>query len=140
MKDIKEISKLLEEWKEDTKNIKEAFVRLKDRLISKDHTLISFISRPGISYSLRATVDAPNFKERPLFVMVDIVDDDPKNRWLSICFYGDMIEDPEEKGDLIPGGLLGEDGYCFDLYEWDEAALSYIEGRIDQAYEKALSL
>jgi len=51
-----------------------------------------------------------------------------------------MIEDPEEKGDLIPGGLLGEDGYCFDLYEWDEAALSYIEGRIDQAYEKALSL
>ena len=140
MKDIKEISKLLEEWKEDTKNIKEAFVRLKDRLISKDHTLISFISRPGISYSLRATIDAPNFKERPLFVMVDIVDDDPKNRWLSICFYGDMIEDPEEKGDLIPGGLLGEDGYCFDLYEWDEAALSYIEGRIDQAYEKALSL
>nr|HID57701.1 hypothetical protein [Desulfobacterales bacterium] len=140
MKDIIEISKLLEAWKDDPQSIKKAFVRLKEKLISKDHTLITFKPRPGISYSLRATVDNPNFRERPLFVMIDVVDDDPENRWLSVCFYGDMIEDPEEKGDLIPGGLLGEDGYCFDLYEADEAALSYVEARIDEAYQKALSL
>jgi len=75
-----------------------------------------------------------------LFVMVDIVDDDPENRWLSVCFYGDMITDPNEEGDLVPEGLLGEDGYCFDLCEYDEAAISYLEQRIDEAYANSLSL
>jgi hypothetical protein len=48
-----------------------------------------------------------------------------------------MITDPEEKGVLIPLGLLGEDGYCFDLEEWDENYLQYLKTRLDEAREKA---
>jgi hypothetical protein len=65
--------------------------------------------------------------------MLDVIDDDPDERWLSICFYGDMITDPEEKGDLIPEGLLGEDGYCFDLDAWNEDDLTYLEKRLAEA-------
>jgi hypothetical protein len=38
--------------------------------------------------------------------MVDVIDDDPEVRWLSVCFYGEMITDPDEAGELIPEGLL----------------------------------
>ena len=72
--------------------------------------------------------------------MVDIVDDDPENRWLSVCFYGDTITDPSEAGDLVPGGLLGEDGYCFDLYEYDDAVISYLEDRIGEAQRNSLKV
>jgi hypothetical protein len=68
---------------------------------------------------------------------MDVIDDDPENRWLSVCFYPDMITDPEEKGVLIPLGLLGEDGYCFDLEEWDADYLQYLETRLNEAREKA---
>jgi hypothetical protein len=44
-----------------------------------------------------------------------------------------MITDPEEKGDLIPEGLLGEDGYCFDLDAWNEDDLTYLEKRLAEA-------
>ena len=66
-----------------------------------------------------------------------LVDDDPNDRWLSVCFFGDMITDPEEKGDLIPGGLLGEDGYCFDITEPDDKLAAYVEARIEEAYHSA---
>ena len=91
--------------------------------------------RPGVSYSLRATHALQ--KKRALFLIMDIINDDPENRWLSVCFYPDMITDPEHKGNLIPLGLLGEDGYCFDLEKWDEAYLNYLEVRQDEAYNSA---
>ena len=125
---------LLDGWTNDPGQAKRAFTQLKDRLLEKEDTILSFKARPGVSFSLRATVASGNAKTRPLFVMVDVIDDDPENRWLSICFYGDMITDPEEEGDLVPEGLLGEDGYCFDLYEYDESMISYIAQRIDEAY------
>jgi hypothetical protein len=48
-----------------------------------------------------------------------------------------MITDPEARGNLIPTGLLGEDGYCFDLEGWDEEYLRYLEVRQDEAYKAA---
>ena len=51
-----------------------------------------------------------------------------------MCFYDDMVEDPDEKGNFVPGGLLGEDGCCFDLYEHDEDMILHIEQRIDEAH------
>ena len=68
---------------------------------------------------------------------VFIIDDDPSERWLSVCFYGEMITDPDEAGDLIPEGLLGEDGYCFDLYEYDPDEVAYLKQRLSQARENA---
>jgi hypothetical protein len=113
--------------------MKGAFIRLKQRMSGKKHVTFTFISRPGVSYSLRASMGNLGKGGRPLFVMIDIIDDDSENRWLSVCFYADMIEDPDEKGDFVPEGLLGEDGYCFDLYEHDEDMILYIEQRIDEA-------
>jgi len=135
-----EMADLIEGWTHDPGNIKPAFLKLQDRLSGKENATLSFKSRPGISHSLRAKVDKAGGMGERLFVMVDIVDDDPENRWLSVCFYGDMITDPKEEGDLVPEGLLGEDGYCFDLYEYDESAISYLEQRIDEAYMNSLAL
>jgi len=129
-----EMSEFLEGWTNDPQDMKGAFIRLKERMSGKEHVTLTFISRPGVSYSLRGAMDNMGEKGRPLFVMIDIIDDDPENRWLSVCFYDDMVEDPDEKGDFVPDGLLGEDGLCFDLYEHDEALISYVGQRIDEAY------
>jgi hypothetical protein len=45
-----------------------------------------------------------------------------------------MIQDPDELGDLIPEGLLGADGYCFDISEGDGQLVSYVGKRIEEAY------
>ena len=97
--------------------------------------MVSFKARPVITYSLRGT--HPKQKKRPLFVMNDVIDDDPENRWLSVCFYDTLISDPEERGDFVPGGLLGEDARCFDLEGFDEELLRYIEERLSEAYQRA---
>ena len=128
---------LLDTWTNDPQGMKDAFLRLSQQLMDKDHVILTFKARPGVSYSLRAALDSNGEHERPLFVMVDVIDDDPENRWLSVCFYGDMITDPEEEGDLVPEGLLGEDGYCFDLYEPDQSMISYIGQRIDEAHARS---
>jgi len=129
-----EMSEFLEGWTNDPQDMKGAFIRLKERMSGKEHVTFTFISRPGVSYSLRAAMDNLGETGRPLFVMIDIIDDDSENRWLSVCFYDDMVEDPDEKGDFVPGGLLGDDGLCFDLDEHDEALILYVGQRIDDAY------
>jgi hypothetical protein len=131
--EIKEISNLLNNWTTDNNGMKIAFTGMVSLLESLEGLVYSFKSRPGISYSLRASIDN---SEEKLLTLMDIIDDDPENRWISICFYADTISDPDEEGDLIPGGLLGEDGYCFDLFENDEDSVSYIKDRIIEAYGK----
>ena len=131
--DYNKMLEFLEGWTNDPHDMKSAFIRLKERMSGREHVTFTFISRPGVSYSLRAAMDNLGEGERPLFVMIDIIDDDSENRWLSVCFYADMIDDPDEKGDFVPEGLLGEDGCCFDLYENDEDMILYIEQRIDEA-------
>ena len=135
-KEKTEFSNFLESWTNDPQNNKGVFFKLRDNLMEKEDAILSFNSRPGVTYSFRASLDKHG--ESKLFVMVDIIDDDPEDRWLSVCFYGDMITDPDEAGNLIPKGLLGEDGYCFDIYEYDESKVSYIEQRVDEAYAKTL--
>jgi hypothetical protein len=95
-----------------------------------------FYPRPGVSYSLRAKHESQ--EDRPLFMLIDVIDD-PDARWLSVCFYGSTVADPGELGNLIPQGILGEDGYCFDLEEYDEKFLEYLCLRIDEAHAYASS-
>jgi len=128
------MSGLMENWEDNPQKMKRAFLKAKEKLLRTEKTTLSFKSRPGISYSLRASLDTRDEKKRPLFALVDIIDDDPDNRWLSICFYTDMITDPDDVGNLVPQGILGEDGYCFDLFEHDESMMAYIEQRMDEAY------
>lgn len=129
------VQAFIEAWAEDTLGTKSIFSTLYSDLLGKDNAKIEFHERPGISYSLRGIHENQN--DRPLFVMIDVIDDDPNSRWLSVCFYGDMINDPDEQGDLIPEGLLGSDGHCFDIDEVDESLVQYVRKRIQEAYERA---
>ncbi len=130
-----EIRAFIDGWKDSPQQIRDSFVRLKDHLAAKDSLIYTFKGRPGVSYSLR--VKHMLQQSRELFVIMDVIDDDPESRWLSVCFYPDMINDPEKRGNIIPLGLLGEDGYCFDYYEWDEEFLRYLETRLDEAHQNA---
>ncbi len=132
---MKELNDFIESW-EGESGIKSVFVELKDYVFAQADATFVFNARPGVSYSLRAA--HPNQKERSLYAMVDIVDDDPAERWLSICFYGDMVTDPEEKGDLIPEGLAGSDGYCFDIDDAVQEDADYVKARLKEAYESAV--
>lgn len=131
-----ELIELLENWKNDSQKMQKAFLIMKDKLADKENTMLGFKSRPGVSYSLRAYFSGSDNKQKPqpLFALVDIIDDDPDNRWLSICFYTQMVTDPEEIGNLVPEGILGEDGYCFDLFEFDETLIAYVKQKVDEAY------
>lgn len=128
-----ELGAFVEGWKDTEERNKDAFLELKEHLETKPDVIIEFIPRPGITYSLRASHEKQ--EDKPLFVMVDVIDEEV--RWLSVCFYGDMINDPDEKGDFVPEGLLGENAVCFDLYEYSEEDIVYIKGRLDEAYHHA---
>ena len=131
----KSLDDFLDSWKDNETRIKEAYIRFRDFASKLSGVCLHFKARPGVTYSLRAKHE--NQKERELFVMIDIIDSDPDARWISMCFYGDLVTDPEEKGDLIPGGLMGADGYCFDLDEWEESDLAYLETRLKEAAENS---
>lgn len=132
---MEKVQNFINEWREDPLGTKEIFKSMYENLLKMDEAGIEFVERPGITYSLRGIHNKQ--KARPLFVMIDVIDDDPEARWLSVCFYGDMVQDPDELGDLIPEGLLGSDGYCFDISEADNALAEYVQQRIHEAYAKA---
>ena len=131
---LRDVERFLDGWEDSAREVKKSFVLLKNYVADKTDLTFNFKARPGVSYSLR--VKHRLQKSRELFVIMDVIDE-PENRWLSICFYPDMITDPDDKGVLIPLGLLGEDGYCFDFEEWDEEYLQYLLARIDEAHENA---
>lgn len=125
-----ELETFLESWMADPNGAKEAFIRFRDFLLTTPDVRFEFKARPGVSYSLRA---ANPKHARPLFVLVDVVDDEPEARWLSVCFYADMIADPDELGDFVPSGLMGEDACCLNLEEDDAAMRDYILARLGEA-------
>jgi hypothetical protein len=131
---LREVERFLNGWEDSPLQVKRSFVTLVDYVADKTDLAFAFKERPGVSYSLRVKHTLQT--KRELFVIMDVIDD-PENRWLSICFYPDMITDPDDKGVLIPLGLLGEDGYCFDFEEWDEEYLHYLKIRLDEAYKNA---
>ncbi|NLI32284.1 MAG: hypothetical protein GX422_05805 [Deltaproteobacteria bacterium] len=128
-----ELSLFIDGWEDTPERNKEVFLHFKEYLNNKDGVTLNFVARPGVTYSLRAV--HRNQKKRDLFVMVDVIDEDP--RWLSVCFYSEMIDDPEERGEFAPGGLLGEDAMCFDVEEHDEDVIRYVEARLDKACQSA---
>ncbi len=133
----REIEEFLKSWTQDPHGNKAAFLRLKDYLLAKPGVRLGFKARPGITYSLRAVHENQKDKDKDMFVMVDVIDDDPQERWLSVCFYGAMITDPEGKGNFVPQGLLGKDACCFDIEEPNERDIAYVEARLDEAYHAA---
>ncbi len=126
-----ELDALLEAWTLDANGIKPLFQTLYQFLREQNHVALEYRVRPGVSHSLRARHSAQ--KERSLFVLVDIIDDDPEARWLSICFYADLVTDPEGRGDVVPGGLMGEDACCFDVDDAGNGMAEYMQSRLAEA-------
>lgn len=131
----KAMDELMASWQTDPLQAREAFKQYADFLAAQEGVDFDFKARPGVSYSLRAHHKAQ--QKRELFVLVDIIDDEPESRWLSVCFYADMINDPDELGDFVPQGLMGEDACCFNLDSHDPDMQTYIAARLEEAASKA---
>ena len=121
----------LAEWERDPNEVKALFQSLYACLRGLDGVSLEYRARPGVSHSLRARHAMQ--KKRDLFVLVDIVDDDPEARWLSVCFYADMVTDPQGRGDVVPGGLAGSDACCFDIDSFDAEGEDYMTARLREA-------
>ncbi len=126
-----EIDAFMESWQGEDQPMRDRFQLFIGKLSAMEDVGLSFVARPGVSYSIRPKHNKQ--QERDLFAMVDVIDDDPEERWLSVCFYGDMITDPEERGEVIPGGLAGSDGYCFDMFDDDQSLVDYLLDRFNEA-------
>ncbi len=130
------IDEFISGWQKGRLEMKERLLDFLTFLEGIEGVEFHFVARAGVSYSLRPF--RPNQPlDRALFAMIDVIDDEPEERWLSICFYKDMITDPEKQGEVIPGGLSGEDGYCFDIFEDDAALADYLKQRLAEAAEAA---
>ena len=132
---LEDLKGFIVSWTGDGNAAKDIFLKIKKVLFEHSETRLEFHCRPGVSYSLRAARVIGTSSR--LFALVDVVDDDPADRWLSVCFYADAVSDPEGKGNRIPGGILGEDGHCFDVFDEDGPLLPYLEARISEAYQHA---
>ena len=130
-----EAKNFLESWTDNEQKNKQALQELLGPILNKDDIDLDFKPRPGLTYSFRAT---RKNQSRELFCMLDVIDDIPEERWLSVCFFADLINDPQELGDIIPGGLLGHDGYCFDVDGYDSGEVAYLQERIEEAYNGAV--
>jgi hypothetical protein len=133
------IDAYLADWTEDPGDTKTAFMRIIEILETKNDVSLSFKDRFGICHSLRATRDSQEW--RPYFILVDVIDDDPADRWLSVCFYADTIDDPEELGNFVPQGIKNLDGHCFDVEKgWTDELMAYIFDRIEEAHQRTEKL
>lgn len=125
------IRDFLADWQADQRHVRSFFSRLLDKFAELNANL-DFVVRKGVSASLRAC-GRPGASSRPLFCLVDVVEDSA-GPWLSVCFYADTVTDPEDLGNLVPEGLLGEDGYCFDIEQPDDRMERYVHERIAEAF------
>ena len=130
---IEALEELIANW--DDCDAKMAFLAFRQALTEVDGVVVEFNDRPGITYSLRGL--NPVRTTRPLFALIDVIDDDPDQRWLSVCFYEDMVTDHGRQGDCIPQGILGEDARCFNVDEGDEDLVTYVADRIREAGRNA---
>ena len=127
-------------WEGDVSQVKDVFGQLHGKLQTIENTVLSFKARPGVSYSLRAGKYLGDDQPPRLFALIDVIDDDPENRWLSVCFYDGTVSDPDQLGNLIPQGILGDDGYCFDVNEGDKGLVPFLLQKIDEAFDNTKGL
>jgi len=130
---MEKLDKFIDMWPEDQSGNRTGFLRFTKQLKELNNTVLEFIPREGLTYSLRAK--HVKQKDKALFVIIDVIEDEP--RWLSVCFYAEMIHDNGAKGDFVPGGILGEDAVCFDMDEYNNNFADYLADRINEAFESA---
>jgi len=127
----------LASWPGEQAGLKHAFLSLKSQAEALPGAVCSFVSRPGISHSLRFDLGPrPQGRARPVFFLVDVVSDGG-SYFLSACFYADEITDPQELGNAVPAGLFEETGYCFDVEEDEAGLIAYVKERLSEAHRAA---
>ncbi|MFH1057108.1 MAG: hypothetical protein V1797_00345 [Pseudomonadota bacterium] len=127
----------LEAWPADQAGLKKALVELRQAALALAKASEAFIARPGVSHSLRYDLaPRPAGRARQVFFLVDVVED-AGVRFLSVCFYEDEVDDPEELGNAIPQGLFAETGYCFDVDGYDPEQMAYLLARLKVAHRSA---
>lgn len=132
-----ELKDFMDGWTVDPNGVKPLFEAVRACVAALSPVDTEYKGRPGISHSLR--ILRPDHAGRPLVALVDIIDDEPEARWLSVCFYADLVTDPEERGDVVPGGLMGEDACCFDIDTVDEETTRFLLNKIQEAHAGAAS-
>ena len=135
---MREIDDFILNWGEESLDVKDIFADLYSFLQKQSAVTLGWSARPGISYSLRLSAANPP-AERPFFAMLDIIDDDPEERWISMCMYADMADDPDGKGDVVPKGLNNQDALCFDIDENDEEICGYLKGVLQRMIDRVNS-
>lgn len=127
----------LEQWPAEQTAVKQALLALRQIAQGLPSVSESFVARPGVSHSLRYDLaPKPKGRQRPVFFLMDVVEFEGQ-RFLSVCFYEDEIEDPRELGNAIPQGLFQETGYCFDVEEYDPELVEYLGQRVIEARSNA---
>lgn len=117
-------------WTSDTNGVKPACEALFESMTQMPGIKLAFLYRQGISLSIRAL---PEDNPEKIVALLDIIDDDPEARWISLCFDASRVTDSEERGDLVPQGLQGVDACCFDYDTADSAYLAYLAERVQEA-------
>ncbi len=134
------LTEFLKQWPASQAGLKDSLLAYRQGVLAMPGVEESFLPRPGVSYSLRWDLEPrPQGRQKPLFAMADVVPLGEEEMMLSVCFYAEEISDPEELGNLIPGGLYGEDGHCFDLEGDDPALVVYCLARAAEALAAARS-
>jgi hypothetical protein len=140
MGDVDGLKDLMAAWPENQLELRQAFEELTEYARTRPGTNVSLISRAGVSHSFRATAEDPNpERDRPFFLLVDVIVSEADPWFISVCFFEDDITDPEDLGDSIPQGLFGENGCCFDVDDYDADLLSYVTKRIAEAHGRAMA-
>ncbi len=124
-----ELKAFLDGWAVDNNKVKPLFVELIDYAQTMPGVELNYKGRPGVSHSVRLI--SKEQKDRPFFAVLDIIDDEPESRWISACFYAELVSDPEERGDVVPEGLEGDkDALCFDVEGDPGDFAEYLKERI----------
>lgn len=132
-----ELELFLQQWPAAQAGLKRALTTLRAWAEALPGATLAFVARPGVSHSLRFDLDPkPAGRQRPVFFLVDVVAS-AGELFLSVCFYEDETSDPDELGNAIPQGLFMETGYCFDVDDYDEAQLTYLHARLQEAHAAA---
>ena len=126
-----DLAAFLEAWTDDPRLVKPVFSAVA-LAMAQAGAALELVVRPGVTASLRAAAPGPQVGPRPLFALADVVED-PDGRFLSVCFYDDAVSDPDERGQCVPRGLLGEDARCFDIDAPDPDMAPYLAARLAEA-------
>lgn len=116
-----DIDNFLLNWGEDSLEVKELFTRLYGLLRQCPALTLSWNARPEVVYALRATLkEAKSADISGDIARMDIIDDDPEERWLSIRLNAALAGRCRKDWEVLPGGLSGHDALCIDVDEQEE--------------------